>query len=184
MPSRTASTSTSMASSRKRSTRTGRSAVTPALAGQRARRHGLHDPPHALVVVDDLHGPAAQHVARAHQHRVADLGGDGQRLGQCWWPSPRRLRDAQLLAQGVPALTVLGQVDGGRARARARASGGREPASLSGVWPPERHDDPGHLAPGRLLGVEHVGHVLAGQRLEVEPVARCRSRSRPSRGCS
>ncbi len=28
-----------------------------------------------LLVRDDLHGAAAQHVARAHQHRVADAGG-------------------------------------------------------------------------------------------------------------
>ena len=31
-----------------------------ALAGERAGRHRLHDPAHALVVVDDLHGPAAR----------------------------------------------------------------------------------------------------------------------------
>src|SRR5690606_32217517 len=28
------------------------------------------------LVVDDLHAASAQHVGRAHQHRVADLGGD------------------------------------------------------------------------------------------------------------
>ena len=33
-----------------------------------------------LVVVDDLHGPAAEHVARPHQDRVADPADDGPGL--------------------------------------------------------------------------------------------------------
>ena len=103
-----------------------------ALAGQRARGHRLHDPAHPVVVVDDLHGPAAQHVARAQQDRVADPAGDGQRLGGARGGPAGRLRDAQLVAQRVPALPVLGQVDGGRARAEheLRAAGSR-PASAA-----------------------------------------------------
>ena len=142
-----------------------------ALAGQRAGRHRLHDAAHAVVVVDDLHGAAAQDIARAEQDGIADLPGDGQRLGRRRRRSPGRLRNAELVTQRVPALAVLGQVDGGRARPEHQLR--REGAGqLQGCLPAQGDDDPRHAPAGRQLGVEHVGHVLVGQRLEVEAVRR------------
>ena len=76
----------------------------------------------ALVVVDDLHGPAAEHVRRAHQHREAELGRDGLRLLGGGDGAARRLRDAEPGAQLVEALAVLGEVDRVGARAQHRAS--------------------------------------------------------------
>ena len=38
------------------------------------------------LVVHDLHAASAQHVGRAYQHRVADLGGDGLGLGDAGGP--------------------------------------------------------------------------------------------------
>src|SRR3546814_9937240 len=43
--------------------------------------HGLaHVALEIVVIVDDFHCPAAQHVARPHDQRITDLGGDVQRL--------------------------------------------------------------------------------------------------------
>ena len=76
---------------------------------------------------------------------------------------------SQLVAQGVPPLAVLGQVDGRRARAEHEL--GRQGArQLQRCLPAQRHDDALDLPAGRQLGVEHVGHVLVRQRLEVEAV--------------
>ena len=140
-----------------------------ALPGERAGRHRLHDPAHAVVVVDDLHGPAAQDVARAQQHRVADLPRDGQRLvavvavppGGCGMSSSRHsaFQRSRSSARSMEAGLVP-----------RTSSGGREPASLSGVCPPRDTMTPCHRPAGRQLGIEHVGHVLVGQRLEVEAV--------------
>ena len=78
---------------------------------------------------------------------------------------------ASSLAQRVPALSILGQVD--RRRARAEDELGRKgPGQLERCLAAERHDHPRHLAARRHLGVEHVGDVLIGQRLEVQPVRR------------
>ena len=82
---------------------------------------------------------------------------------------PGWLRDVQRAAQGVPPLPVLGQVDGRRARAEDEL-GRQGTGQLERRLAPERHDDTHHPAPGPLLGVEHIGHVLRRQGLEVEPV--------------
>ena len=80
----------------------------------------------------------------------------------------RRARPAPA-SSGAELLPVLGQVD--RLGRRARGSGrprarARQPAS-SGVWPPSWT-----MTPDRLLGLADGEHVLHGQRLEVQPVAR------------
>jgi hypothetical protein len=66
-PSQMASTSTSMASSRKRRR-------APASGPETLDRLG-HVAAQARLVVDDLHRAAAEDVGRAHDHRIADLGG-------------------------------------------------------------------------------------------------------------
>ena len=69
-------------------------------------------------------------------------------------------------AERVPLLAVLGAVD--RLGARAHDEPRREhPRQLQRRLPAEGHDHP-----DRLLGLEHVEHVLAREGLEVEAVAR------------
>ena len=83
----------------------------------------LHRGDEALVVVDDLHGAAAEHVRRAHQHREAELRGDGLRLLGGGDGAAGRLRDAEAGAQLVEALAVFGQVDRVGAGAEHRDAG-------------------------------------------------------------
>ena len=71
----------------------------------------VHGPRQVVAVVDDLHRPPAEHVARADQHREPDVVGDRQRLFEVDGGAARRLRDAQLVADRVPAFAVLGGVD-------------------------------------------------------------------------
>src|SRR5207247_1114822 len=75
----------------------------PALPAQGAEPGELgHGPAQALLVVDDLHGPAAEHVAGAHQRRVADPVDHGQGVvdGDC--DAARRLGDLEASAQRIP----------------------------------------------------------------------------------
>ena len=138
----------------------------------------LHRPGEVVAVVDDLHRPTAEHVARTHQHREADLVGDRQRLFEVDRRATRRLRDLQLVADRVPALAVLGGVD--RVGRGAGDEFGRDQAGqLQRGLPAERHDD--RLG---LLDRDDVQHVLLRQRLEVQTGSTCRSRSTRSRGCS
>ena len=64
-----------------------------------------------LVAVHDLHRPAAQHVARAHHQRVADLL--GQHQGRLFGAGGAvgRLLQAQRVQQLLETLAVLGDVD-------------------------------------------------------------------------
>ena len=140
---------------------TGRSADRPPSRPSAAEPGELgHRPAQVVVVVDDLHRPAAEHVARAHEHRVADALGDRRapRRASVAVP-PGGLRDLEPGAQRVPALAVLGEVDRRRRWCRARAPAGSRPASFSGVWPPSDTITPTQLA-AALLGVDDVEHVL------------------------
>ena len=142
----------------------------PAFLAQRAEAGELgHGRPQAVVVVDDGHGPAPEDVGGAHQHRVADPLDDGQGLVHRDRGATGGLGDLQPGAEGVPALAVLGQVDGGGAGAEDHALG-QDAGQLEGGLAAQGHDDPDDLA--RVgLRLEHVEHVLVGQGLEVEAVA-------------
>ena len=128
---------------------------------------GLQVVAQALLVRNDLHGAAAQHVARTHQHRIADAGGglharldvgDGFGFG---------LRDAQLLHDLLEAAAVLGVADGFAVGADdGHAQPGERLGEVDGGLSAERHDD--RL---RFFEVDDVHHVLDHQRLEVEFVA-------------
>ena len=126
---------------------------------------------HRLAVVDDFHAAAAEHVGGAHQHRVADALGHGDRA----WRRRSRCRcavpagpDASRMRENAP-----------RSSARSIASGlvprigmpaDLSPlASPSAVWPPSCTMTP-TSSPLCALGVEHLEHVFEGQRLEVQPV--------------
>ena len=101
----------------------------------RPRPSADHRPAQFGVVEHDLHGPAAQHVAGPHQHRVAGAprpSGDG-RPAPRWWPCHRQAAGCPVRCTGRS--TARGPRQGrwrpGSCRARARA--GAWCASFSGV---------------------------------------------------
>ena len=119
-----------------------------------------------LRAVDDLHGPAAEHVGRPHEQRVADACGDlGGLLGRRR-QAVLRAADVELLEQAAEAPAVLGEVDGLLGRAQDGDAGlGERAGDLERRLAAELHDD----ALGPLVG-DDVGDVLEGERLEVEAV--------------
>ena len=122
------------------------------------------------VVVDDLHPPAAQHVGRPDQHRIADGRGDLARLGEGRRHAVLRRREPGVVQHPGEGPAVLRVVDGFGRGAQHRDPGVLEPLrQAQRRLPAERADDPGHRA-GRALGLDHLEDVLEGERLEVEPV--------------
>ncbi len=119
-----------------------------------------------VVVVDDRHATTAQHVARAHEQRVAnatrDLG--GVLHGLC--RRGGRIGNLQAVEQAREAIAILGQVDGLGLGAHDGDARGLEPAGkVDGGLATQCHDD----AHG-LLDLDDVHDVLEGERLEVEAV--------------
>ena len=165
-PSDTASTSISIALSRKRSTRV-------RMPSGAARPDGL------LVVADD-HVAAAQDVRRTNEHRVADPVGDRGRLVCPARHPPGRDAHAELVAERGEALAVLGEVDRVERRPQDRPAGRLErPRELERRLAAELdHDADGLLA---LADGEHLLHPPGARS---RGGRRCRSRSRRSRGCS
>ena len=144
----------------------------PALAAQAAEAGQLgHGPAQALVVVDDLHGPAAQHVARA-------AAAPGSRCARRW-PA------ASASVVAVPPAGCGISRRAHRAFQRSRSSArsiepgrvpstrpsGSEAASLSGVWPPSETITP-TSSPAACSASMHVQRVLERERLEVQAVGR------------
>ena len=174
--SRMASTSTSVASSKKRSISTGRWADSPPSRPSRAGGGHLgHCVPQIVVGVDDDHGPTPQHVGGPHQHGIADAVGHRQGLLHGGRGAAGGLGDVEAGAQGIPPLPVLGQIDAVGAGAHHQAAG-QHPGQLERRLAAERHHDPGDAgAAGKLrrshLDVDHVADVLLGEGLEVQPVA-------------
>ena len=177
----TTSTSSSTASSRNWSTSSGKPTVRSSPLPLPTPSDALEVVLEAARVVDALHRAAAEHVARAHHHREADLVRRpcAPRRGCARCPSAARAGRAC----SSPRRTAR---DPRRDRSRRRSCRGsaRRPAAsgdreLERRLAAELHDH----AP-RLLDVADLEHVLERERLEVQPVATCRSRSTPSPGCS
>ena len=80
-----------------------------------------------VVVVDDFHAPAAQHVRRPHQHRITDLRGDSAGLGERRGHAVARGRQPGSREQVAERAAVLGQIDGLRRRADNRDARVEEP---------------------------------------------------------
>ena len=171
--SRSASTSTSIASSRKRSMSAGRSADSPPSRPSEPRGRELrHRGVEALGVEHDLHRAATEHVRGSDQDREAD-------------PAPRsparpaRSSRCRPAAAGSPSRSHSALK---RSRSSARSiDSGLVPtigmpacwsawASLSGVWPPSATITP-RSSPSRLQRVAHVAHALHREGLEEQPVA-------------
>jgi len=126
------------------------------------------------LVVHDLHGAAAQHVARAHEDRVANGARLADGLLGLEGDAGLGLRDAQRAHQGVELLAVLRQVDG--AGLRAPDLGGQVGARLEGGLEGEREVDGGlaaelHEDAVGALALDAVHDVLEREGLEVEAVA-------------
>ena len=122
--------------------------------------------PQIALVGDNFHRASAQHVGRADQHRIADLGrARDRRLGVARENSAR-------LAQASFSTSWLKR---SRSSARSIASGGvprigtparaSGTASLSGVCPPNWTITPSGFSRSTI-----AHHVLERQRLEIEPV--------------
>ncbi len=118
------------------------------------------------LLMHDLHGAAAQHVARPHHHRIADLLGELHRLGRRARGAVGRLAQLELFEQLLEALAVFGDVDRIGAGADDRhARGGQAAREIERCLAAVLHDH----APG-LLQVDDLEHVFHGERLEVQPV--------------
>ena len=129
---------------------------------------GFHEAPQGLRVVDDLHGPAAQDVRRAHDDRVADplCGPDG--VGHIHGRVVVGLPQVQPVNDLLKALPVLRPVDGvGRCAEDRRPGGLQAPGQIERGLSAEL-DDHAH----RLLRVQDVQDVLQRHRLEKELVRR------------
>ena len=119
-----------------------------------------------LLLVDDLHGPSAEHVGGPHQHRIADALGHSQGFVRGPGGAVRGLPQLQPFQQLLEAFPVLGQVDAVRRRADDGDAGPlQRQRELQRRLPAELDDDP----VGALLRGD-VEHVFQRQRFEVELV--------------
>src|SRR5262245_22711581 len=120
----------------------------------------------ALLVVNDHHRAPAQHVTRAHEHRIADRGRAPLGLVYRDGRSVNRLRDVQIGEQFAESLAVFGQVDRFGAGADDRNAGLVQPhRQVQRRLAAELHDH----AVG-LLQLDDAHHVFKRQRLEIEAV--------------
>src|SRR2546422_2253566 len=124
----------------------------------------------ALLVVDNLHGPAAQHIGRADHPGVGDRSRHGHGLRNGPRGAAGRLLEAYLFQQRLEPLAVLGAID--RIRRRARAG---DAAALQGQaqrgrgLPAELHHNTEQLT-RPAFRVHDRQDVFLGERLEIEPV--------------
>ena len=122
------------------------------------------------LLADDLHRAPAEHVGRAHDERIAEVGRDQPRLLDRIGDAVLRLLQLELIEQLLEAVAVLGEVD-----RVGRGAEDRDVRLLQRLGELERrlaaelHDDAVQRAV-RPLGVDDLEHVLGRQRLEIEPV--------------
>ncbi len=118
------------------------------------------------LLVHDLHRAPAQHVGGTHHQRVADFGGQGERLGLGARGAVGRLAQVELLQQLLEALAVFGRVDHvGRGADDGHAVGLQVERELERGLAAVLHDH----ADG-LFQRDDFEHVFQGQRLEVQAV--------------
>ena len=135
------------------------------VVGANARSLG-HVIAQMLGIVGDHHAAAAQHVARTHQQRVANVCGNGLGLLKRGGLTRRRVHDAQFVEQSGEALAVLGKVDGiGLGAHDVDATLLEHARQLKRSLAAERHHDA-----VRTLNVNDVHDVLVGERLKVQAV--------------
>ena len=103
-----------------------------------------------LAGVTDLHGAAAEHVARAHQQRVADVVRGAERLARGRGGGIRRAVQPQLVQQRPEAGPVLGEVDRLDRRPEQRHARGGEVGGELATWSPARSS----------IAVRNSGHSM------------------------
>ena len=119
-----------------------------------------------LFVVGDFHALTAEHVARAHEHRIAQLRRRLRRLVRGEDGRALRLRDAQPVQQLVEQLAVFRRVDVAQIGAEDAVSGfPNRLGELDGRLAAELAD---HA--DRLLDLQHVHHVFRRERLEIQAI--------------
>ena len=119
-----------------------------------------------LLLVHDLHGAPAQHVAGAHHQGIADLAGVADRLFGRARGAVGRLLEAQVVEHLLEAFPVLGAVDHVRAGADdGHAVGFQVARQLERRLAAELHDDS-----VRTLHFHDLQHVFQGERLKVQAV--------------
>jgi len=162
---------------KKRSTRTGRVADTASRASEpppvRPRRSERASRAPAPRRRRRSPWRAREHIARAHQHRVADLWATTRARRPCWrcrrgWGTRgahTARSTARVLARSIASGLVPSTREGSMACASSAVSGAEGDMTPSGASPTEA-----------AILRRDVRHVLDGERLEVEPVPRCRSR--------
>ena len=126
-----------------------------------------------LLIADDFHGAAAQHIGGADDDREADLPGDLAGFGGGAGDAVLGLAQFELLAEAWRSGRGLRRDRWHRAWCRESAR--RRSSSACGEI--ERRlaaelDDDAFERAVRLLGVDDFEHVFGGQRLEIEPVGR------------
>ena len=124
------------------------------------------------AILHDLHGTPAEYVTRADEHGEPDSFGDQERLSKVNRGAARGLRYVERLAQFVPLCPVLSEVDRFR---RCTSDEFRRDLAAELQWRLATEGDD-HLGSDpatrtRLRG-DHIEHVLARERLEIQPVAR------------
>ena len=137
----------------------------------RAIRSGRHRTGHETLqtglVVYDAHGPAAEHVGGANEHRIADRAGDALRFLDGGRDAVRRLEEVKFVEKDLKAFAILGPVDvigrGTDDRYAGLLEGHRE---VEGRLAAELDDDA-----VRPLPVYDIEHVLPGEGFEVELIA-------------
>ena len=98
------------------------------------------------------HRPPAEHVGRAHQHRVADFPGDAERVGDAARDAAARTRRPSLDEQLVEALAIFGAVDGvGAGAEQLHARLDERDGELERRLPAELHDDTLERSPSCAL---------------------------------
>ena len=147
--------------------------------GQAAGDHGIglglgkcavHVLVELLVIVDDFHATTAEHVARAHEHRVTDAVGGFLGLFEAQGGAVTRGVHLRLLEHFAEQLTVLGQVDGFRGGAENRHAGSLQTRGQGQRGLAAELDDDALDRAHLLLGLVDLEHVFEGERLEVEAV--------------
>ena len=87
--------------------------------------HGLHHVAVEFLLIEDhLHGAAAEHVAGAHHHRVADPVGHGPGLGLAAGQAIAGLADLEAAQDRLKLLPIFSAIDRfGRGAPEPRAGG-------------------------------------------------------------
>ena len=135
------------------------------------RRHadgGGHVPLEHLLVMDDLHPAAPQHIGGADHQRIADPFGDRDGLPKVAGHPGGGHGDAELVHHFFEAIPVLRHIDGLRRCSDDADPGGRKLlGKIQRRLASELHDDPF----GLFLFVDGQD-ILHRQGFEIEPVGR------------